>query len=572
MRSSLVLRIRILCGFFIVFAIFIAIRLYFVQIVYGDSYRNEAMGQYVEEAFDTQPRGNIFFSTKDGTLVAAAVMESGWRIAITPKDLENAETVYAALSASTAIDRERFMTSAAKSADPYEEVAFRVSDESAKEIREKKLKGVLLVKDQWRAYPGDELAAQAIGFVGYKGDTKTGVYGLERHWNDTLVQSASGLYVNPFAEIFTNVAALVASDPSAHEGDIITTIEPLVESQLEKTLDDVMAQYSPRQVGGIIMDPKTGEILAIAARPAFNPNTYNTVENSAVFSNPLVEGRYELGSIMKPLTMAIGIDTGAVSPSTTYNDTGCIERSTYKICNFDHKARGVVAMQEVLSQSLNLGATFVVEKTGQEAFTKFMRDLGFGQKSGIDLPNEVSGDISPLKDGKAPLINFAAASYGQGISVSPIAMTRALSVLANGGKLPNPHVVSGIRYATGITRSVQASSSAQILKPETVSAVTAMLVNVFDKELLKGELKQERYSIAAKTGTAQIPIPGQGGYYADRYLHSFFGYFPAHEPQFIVFLFTIEPHGQEYASATLARPFLDIAQYLINYYDVPPDR
>lgn len=572
MRSSLVLRVRILCGFFILFAVLIAIRLYFVQVVRGETYRAEAQGQYVQRAQDTLPRSNIFFTTKDGALVAAAVMESGYRLVINPKILTDPEGVYETLQSILPVDRARFMASASKVNDPHEEIAFRLSEEIAEKIREEKLTGVLLEKDQWRAYPGDELAAQTIGFVGYKGATKTGVYGLEREWNDTLVQSTSGLYVNPFAEIFTNVAALVAADPSSHEGDIITTIEPLVESQLEKTLDEVMAQYGPRQVGGIIMDPMTGEILAMAARPAFNPNTYNTVENGAVFSNPLVEGRYELGSIMKPITMAIGIDTGAVRPETTYNDTGCIERSTYKICNYDHRARGVVSMQEVLSQSLNLGATFVVERTGQEAFTKYMRDLGLGAKTGIDLPNEVSGDISPLKNGRAPAINFAAASYGQGISVSPIGMTRALSVLANGGTLPNPHVVSDIRYATGLTRSVQASSSVQILKSETVSAVTTMLVNVFDKELLKGALKQERYSIAAKTGTAQIPIPGQGGYYKDRFLHSFFGYFPAHEPQFIVFLFTIEPHGQEYASATLARPFLDIAQYLINYYDVAPDR
>lgn len=572
MRSSLVFRVRILCAFFILFAILLAIRLYFVQVVYGDEYRNQAMGQYMEKALDTQPRGNIYFSTKDGVRVAAAVMETGWRIAITPKDIENAEETHALLSAITTVDKERFMASAAKTADPYEEVAFRVSDEAGKAIRAKKLKGVLLVQDQWRSYPGDQLAAQTIGFVGYKGETKTGVYGLERAWNDTLVKTASGLYVNPFAEIFTNVAALVTADPASHEGDLITTIEPLVEKELEKTLDSVMAQYAPRQVGAIVMDPKTGAIIAMAARPAFNPNTYNTVEDGRVFSNPLVEGRYELGSIMKPLTMAIGIDTGAVSPGTTYNDTGCIDRSTYTICNFDHKARGVVPMQEVLSQSLNTGATFVVEKTGQQRFTDYVHALGFGEKTGIDVPNEVTGDISPLQNGRAPAINFAAASYGQGISVSPIAMVRALAALANGGRLPYPHVVSDVRFATGVTRAVHASTSVQVFQPETVAAVTNMLVQVYDTGLLKGALKQDRYSIAAKTGTAQIPIPGQGGYYKDRYLHSFFGYFPAHEPRFIVFLFAIEPHGQEYASATLARPFDEIAKYLINYYDIPPDR
>lgn len=571
MRSSLVLRIRILCAFFIFVAILLMARLYFVQIVHGESYRKDALGQYVDPSADSHVRGNIYFQTKDATLVAAAVMQSGWRIAINPKELINPQATYEVLAAETTIDEERFMTSAAKKNDPYEEVAFRVSDEAAGRIRAMKQKGVLLVADQWRTYPGGHLAAQTIGFVGYRGDTRAGVYGLERSWNDTLIQTQSSLYVNPFAEIFSNVAALVSSDPSDHQGDIITTIEPLVEGQLEKILDKVMKDYSPRQAGGIIMDPKTGEIVAMAMRPSFDPNTYNTVSDPAVYANPLVEGRYELGSIMKPLTVATGIDVGVITPSTLYNDTGCIERNTYRICNHDHKARGMVAMQEILSQSLNLGVTYVVDKTGYPTFTDYMRRLGFDRKTGIDVPNEVVGDLSPLREGGAPAVNYAAASFGQGVSVSPIEMTRALATLANGGVLPQPHVVSAVRYQSGITRKIDIPAGVQVYKPETTMQVTNMLIKVFDTALLQGSLKQDRYAIAAKTGTAQISKPG-GGYYSDRYLHSFFGYFPAHEPRFIVFLFAIEPHGQEYASATLARPFLKIAQYLINYYDIAPDR
>ena len=150
-------------------------------------------------------------------------------------------------------------------------------------------------------------------------------------------------------------------------------------------------------------------------------------------------------------------------------------------------------------------------------------------------------------------------------------MIRALAVLANQGVLPSPHVATGIRYDSGITRKIDVKKGTQVLKPETVTTVTNMLVEVVDKALLKGELMQEHYTVAAKTGTAQIPIPGKG-YYTDRYLHSFFGYFPAHDSRFIVFLFAIQPNGQEFASATLARPFFDIEQYLINYYDIPPDR
>jgi cell division protein FtsI/penicillin-binding protein 2 len=138
--------------------------------------------------------------------------------------------------------------------------------------------------------------------------------------------------------------------------------------------------------------------------------------------------------------------------------------------------------------------------------------------------------------------------------------------------LPSPHAVTGVRLESGIVRDIEPSQGPRVLASETAQTVSGMLVIVFDTALLGGTLKQEHYSIAAKTGTAQIPLPAGGGYYDDRWLHSFFGYFPAHDPEFIVFLMAVEPHGAQFASATLARPFLDVARYLINYYEVPPDR
>ncbi len=571
MKSTVAFRTRLIGVFFILTAVLLVVRLYIVQIVDGDKYRDDAESQYVQRSPDTLNRGNIYFTTKDGTLVAAAVMQSGYLIAIRPADIVDASKTYESLNAITAIDRERFDASVKKIDDPYEEVAFRVSNDDGKKIRALKLKGVQLVQDQWRTYPADELAAQVVGFVGYKGDKKVGVYGLERQYESTLIDTSKGLYVNPFAEIFSNFGELLTDEPLSRQGDIITSIEPSVQAELEKVLDQTMKTYTPKIAGGIVMDPKTGEIRAMGMRPGYNPNTYNTVDNPAVFANPLVEGRYELGSIMKPLTVAAGIDSGAITPKSTYYDSGCTERSTKTICNYDHKARNTVAIQEVLNQSLNLGVTHIVDKMSHPVFTTYMKNFGFGTKSAVDLPNEVVGDISTLAEGNAPEVNYAAASFGQGVSVSPIAMTRALAALANGGVMPNPHVVTGVRYESGITRDIIASSGVQVLKPETAQTVSVMLTEVFDDALLKGKYKMEHYSIAAKTGTAQIAVPGQG-YYDDRYLHSFFGYFPAQDPKMIVFLFTIEPYGAEFASATLAEPFDNLAKFLINYYAIPPDR
>lgn len=572
MRAKFVLRVRVLSLFAILLALLLIVRLYFIQIVHGDDYRAEALGQYVAETGEMPDRGNIFFTKKDGEEVAAAVMQGGWRIAINPKLLQEPESVYATLSKITQIDRARFDTAVAKKDDPYEEVAFRLTDDEAEAVRNAKIQGVTPVRDEWRFYPAGPLAAHTLGFVAYRGDRKEGVYGLERYWENTLRHDNGGLYVNPFAEIFSNVGAMVTEDPTVIEGNIITSLEPSVQRQLEDSLEGISETFSPKQAGGIIMDPKSGEIYAIAMTPTFDPNAYSVVEDAATFSNPLVESIYELGSIMKPLTVAAAIDVGAISPSTTYNDRGCETKSGARFCNFDLKGRGVVDMQEVLSQSLNTGVSFAVDKMGNQRFAEYVKKYALGEETGIDLPNEAAGNINALFVDGAADIDFTSASFGQSIALTPIAMTRALSTLANKGKLPEPHIVKAIRYETGIVRNVAQADQVQVLKPETAEAVTNMLVNVYDKALLEGQLKQEHYSIAAKTGTAQIAIPGGGGYYTDRYLHSFFGYFPAHDPKFIVFLYALEPHGEMYASRTLARPFNDIAKFLINYYNLPPDR
>ena len=570
MRSRFSRRALVLSWIFILGAGFLILRLYFVQIVNGDKYERDALGQYREASPDTENRSDIFFKKKDGELVAAAVMQTGWRIAIQPKNLTGANEMYEKLNAVLPVDKERFFASAGKENDPYEEIAFRVSDSEAAAVRKLKIPGVILVQDRWRMYPAATLAAHAIGFVGYQGNKKVGVYGLERYYEDLLSRASTGLYVNPFAEIFTSIESLLAKDPRTEEGDIITSIEPSVEQNLESVLEDIQKAYEPKLAGGIIMNPRTGEIIAMAARPDFNPNTYSTVADHSVFGNPLVEALYEMGSIMKPLTLAAAIDAGVITAGTTYNDKGFIMKSGKKISNFDGKARGVVSMQEVLNQSLNTGASFAEERMGHDTFAKYMYSYGLGEETGIDLPNEVAGNIRAIERGVD--VDYASASFGQGIAVTPIGMIRALGALANSGLLPEPHIAAAVRYESGIVRNVTTPTQKRVLKPETVETMATMLTEVYDKALLDGELKQEHYSIAAKTGTAQIGIPGGGGYYEDRFLHAFFGFFPSHDPKFIVFLYAVEPKKEIYASHTLAKPFLEIAKFLINYYNISPDR
>jgi cell division protein FtsI/penicillin-binding protein 2 len=278
-----------------------------------------------------------------------------------------------------------------------------------------------------------------------------------------------------------------------------------------------------------------------------------------------------MGSIIKPLTVAAGLDSGVITEETTYNDTGCIEVNKKKICNFDGKPRGVIPIQQILSQSLNVGASFVATKMGPSVMRDyFLNHYKLGDETGIDLPAEQHGLVGNLS--KPEDVQYDTASFGQGIAITPVETVRALATLANGGKLVTPHLGVAIHYTSGITRDVAVAEPLQVLKPETTSIVSRMLTKVVDESLANGAIKLEHYSVAAKTGTAQIANPAGGGYYPDRYLHSFFGYFPSFDAKFVIFLFAYEPVGAPYASQTWAPPFHSLTQFLINYYQIPPDR
>ena len=569
MNSNSVLRIRIITGFLCFFALVIIGKLYFVQIVQGDVYADKADRQYIAPQGDLFDRGSIYFTTQSGEEVEAATMKEGFTLAMIPKHMTDALAAYDAVNKIVELDKESFLVRASKRDDPYEELKKKIDKETANQIEALNIPGIQLVKDRWRAYPGDELASHALGLIGFnKENIVAGRYGLERFYEGNLSRSTSTTYRNFFAEIFSGIERVIGGEP--HQGDIVTTIEPDVEHALEEQLKAVKKQWNSESVGGIVMNPKTGEIYAMASLPNFNPNSLKDIADPKVFSNPLVEYVYELGSIMKPITMSIGIDSGAVTPSTHYDDKGTMVLNNKRISNFDGKARGWVDMQEVLSQSLNTGIAYIVSKIGNDTQTEYMLNFGFGELTGIDLPNESNHIVENLKSKRD--VEHVTAGYGQGVAVTPIAMVRALSAVANGGTLVTPHLGKKVDYDVGGSKTFDYPAGRRVLKKTTTEDVTRMLVKVVDTALLKGKVKMDHYSIAAKTGTAQMADKASGGYYTDRYLHSFFGYFPAYDPKFIVFLFNVHPKGAEYASETLTMPFIDLTKFLITYYQIPPDR
>jgi len=386
-----------------------------------------------------------------------------------------------------------------------------------------------------------------------------GQYGIEKFYDNAL-RGEQGNILGDADGKGVPVALWELLRVDAKEGeDVVLTIEPATQRAAEEELGRLKKRWSAASGGIIILDPKTGAIYALAAEPGFDPNEYQKEKNLGVFLNPFVEKIFELGSVFKPLTMAAAIDQGKVRPDTTYVDKGEVKIGDRIIKNFDGKAHGERTMTQVLEESLNTGAVFAMQQIGGEKFKEYFYKFGLGEKLGIDLPGEIRGDLSNLESGRE--IEFATASFGQGIAVTPLELAMALSSLANGGKLMKPFITDGT--APQIIR--------ESIKPETSETITKMLVDVVDTALIGGKAKMPHMSVAAKTGTAQIPNAGSKGY-SDQYLHSFFGYFPAYNPRFFIFIFLERPQGVKYASQSITDTFRSLVDFLINYYTIPPDR
>ncbi|OGG49313.1 hypothetical protein A3G63_01870 [Candidatus Kaiserbacteria bacterium RIFCSPLOWO2_12_FULL_52_8] len=570
MRAQFRTRIRVVLVCILASAIIIIVRLYFVQIVDGKDYAQKADRQFASGGSGLFDRGSIYFTRKDGTLISAATLVTGFLIAINPQTIRDPEAAYAAISAvaSTTISHDAFLAASSKKNQVYVEVAHRLSEENGKAFSQKALPGVQVLRERWRYYPGGSLAAQSIGIVSYgSGDTLTGQTGLEAVYDATLSRSGDSLYKNFFAELFSNIGDLLVNARDTREGDIITTIEPEVQTRLADDIAKITRKYSSQESGGIIMDPGTGAIIALASYPTYDANNLTDVD-PVLLGNPLVEHIHEFGSIMKPLTMTSGLDAGVITPSTTYNDTGCITVNAETLCNWDLKARGVIPMQQIIVQSLNVGASWVATQLGQDNFRTYFTKL-FGQKTGVDLPNETRALLGNLSTSQQ--VNYDTAAFGQGIAMTPLQMIRALGALANGGTMVEPHLVSAVRLNSGIVRPLDWSQEIPVFGSGAVRETTSMMDALTDDVLYGGKAKIPTMSVAAKTGTAQLTT-ASGGYYQDRFFHSFVGFFPSYAPRFIILLYTNDPKGVKYASETLDTTFLDLVHFLIDYYAVPPDR
>lgn len=540
-----------------------------VQILQKDKYQKIRDEQYSFVPENTENRGMIFATRRDGELEPLAVMKESYKLVLTPKNIppEYYDRLYEKLTSVVEIDRESFDQKVNKANDPYEEL-FEISPSLAAQINDLNLVGVNTYKFSKREYPMGQVGAKVVGFVGNGDNGMRGRYGLEKYYDDVL-QLDQGRSSYFFMSIFDNLKANNPGFEVKESEDLVTTLEPNVMKFTYDFLGELKEEWGADMVAAIVMKPATGEILAMEALPTFDPNMYKDFDVST-YGNPLVSGVYEMGSIVKPITMALGIDNLLVTPNTFFHDTGSVHIDGYTIRNFDGKVRGDVSMQTVLSQSLNTGVVYVMRLLGMERFRDGFVKFGIEEETGIDLPGEVTNKTKNIHTNTE--VNYATAAFGHGIAISPISMLRTLSVIINEGKKMTPFLVSARMDKNGNKEIISPEKiDDQVISKESADTVRKMLVNVLDEGMANGKWKDKNYKVGAKTGTAQLTKPN-GGYYDDKFLHSYFTFFGEGENQIAILVFQVNPKKGQLASLTLTLSVNKLKDFLINYYQIPPDR
>ena len=552
----------------VLFAATIIGRLIYIQIFSHQYWQALAQGQ--QKFFETHQgeRGKIFFQNGE----SLAINRNFDLVYLSPKEIEKIEETAQILSLVLDLKADLILEKIKKDS-LYELIKKKLTEEEINNLKKLNLPGVYLGTELGRYYPLESMAAQVIGFLG--GDGK-GQYGIEGYYDSSLQgkekflekeKGPGGYLINGFT-------------PSIENGtDLVLTLDYNIQFLAEKLLERAFEDLDIKEGQIIVIEPNSGKILALVNFPNFNPNQYSKVDNIEIFQNGAIQKVFEPGSAFKPITMAAAINEGKITPQTTYIDEGIVKIGGYTIYNYDEGVWGKRSMTEVLEKSINTGAVFVEKQIDHEIFRNYIKAFGIFEPTGIDLQEEIFSQNKEFNKGYE--INFATASFGQGIEMTPIQLARAYCVIANGGKLIKPYLVD-YNPRTGAPASREALASRptalsnppshpkeerQVISQKTASQLTAMLVSVVENGFAK-RAKIPGYYIAGKTGTAQVPE--KGTYSPDKTWQSFVGFAPAFNPQFLILVKLDNPKTRD-ASASAVPIFSELAKYIIDYWQIPPD-
>lgn len=581
-RFNPVRRVRFLYAVIIVIACVFVVRLFYLQIIRHDYYQKAALQSQLKQYEIPAARGVI--SAYDGDKIVPLVMnETLYTLFADPKYITQPKVTAQEIQKVIGGNADEYEKLIHTPDTRYVVLAKKLSREKAEAITKLDLKGVGTREAQYRTYPDGQLAAQVIGFVNEEGDGK---YGLEQAYDKALRGQPGEL------KAITDVRGVplpanadnTVRNPVAGT-QLVLTLDVGMQQQTEDILKTMVEQTKAASGSAVIMDATTGAVKAMANYPTYNPAEYFNVQNLGVFTNPAVDAPLEVGSIMKVLTTAAGLDLGVVYEGQTYFDPSFfkVDGATIKNVEEDGGA-GTKSIADILQLSLNTGATWLLMQMGggeinakaRTTWHGYMTDhYQFGKPTGIELGYEDPGYIPEPNEGFGLNITYANTAFGQGMTATPLQMLAAFGSVVNGGTYYRPHLIDKEVAADGAARVKQPEVvRADVIKPAVSEYINSVLEYTFQKnhKVYGPEPLRPEYRMGGKTGTAQIAKP-EGGYYDDRYTGTYLGFVGGNAPQYVIAVKISEPKVPGYAGAKAAAPtYVKLANMLIDNFGVSPKR
>jgi len=540
--------------------------LFFYSVVKHQEYVKAAEEQHIAKKIIKGKRGQIYVydSPEKESLFAVAINSESFRVSLVPKNVRDIDKVAEELSKIIGLSKEEIKTRYTPYKDNFYMPPLKkgLSYEQAEAIEKLKLVGVLIEREDKRLYPEKSLLAQTIGFVDYEGN---GQYGIEGVF-DSYLKPSIGIAIGR-KDLLGNFVNILNSEKAKNGADIYLTIDRNVQFVVEEKLKKAIETYKADAGEVIVLEAKTGNILAMAQWPTFDLNEFNKapVENHDLFLNKVIQATWEPGSVLKPIVMAAALDSGAVPDNyeNTYGNVVVVQG--HEIHTATNKAYGRETLSQILENSDNVAMVDISSKLGTEKMYEYLKNFNFGEKLGIEIGPEASGKL--LEKKKWRDINRATISFGQGISVTPLQIASAYLAIANGGRLIQPKVVEKIVFSDGREEVFPTKEIRRVISEETAKKITNMLISVVERGHGK-KAAVPGYQVAGKTGTAQIPLPS-GGYEENTHIGSFAGFLPANNPCFVILVKLDRPKTVEFAESSAAPTFSEIASFLLTYYKVP---
>ncbi len=558
-RSEILKNIRIIGVLFISLLVIAGIRAFTLQIIQAAWLRERLEEQTMKKEVLSNQRGTLY----DATGVELAVNLDVDSLYARPRQILDKAATAQQLSTILGISRDKLLA-LLHSKQSFVWLRRKITPDQAEKVKTLKMSGLSFIRESQRFYPHKELAGQVLGYVGI--DCQ-GLEGIERGF-DRQIKGTSGFILVHRDALGQGLFPEGIKKVDAIRGyDLVLTIDKNIQYIVEKELQ--AAVTSARAKGGLalVMDPRTGAVLAMAVAPAFNPNQ-GPQGAGQTWKNRAITDVFEPGSIFKPIVVGSALEEGLIKPGDLYhceNGSYCIGKRIIH----DVHPHGLLSVTEVIKYSSNIGASKIAQHLGKDRFYQYIRKFGFGQLSGIELPGEVSGCVPPSSQWRD--INLGTISFGQGISVTALQVVAAYAAIANGGVLMRPYLVKRIQDEQGrVIQETVPQAVRRVLSERTARLLKDMLVTVTQQGGTGQKAGVEGFEVAGKTGTAQ-KIAAHGRGYSDKCMSSFVGFVPAQDPKLTIIVVIDEPRGVTYGGVVAAPAFSKMAQQILCYQRIYPE-